>query len=41
MERNNKDTFCLSQVKRVGYVNTDLPERIKGVVKQHLAIQIA
>lgn len=40
MERNNKDTFCLSQVKREGYGISDLQERMKGGVKHHLANQI-
>jgi hypothetical protein len=40
MERNNKDTFCLSQVKREGYGITDLLDKIKGVVKHRLANQI-
>jgi len=40
MERNNKDTFCLSQVKRERYGITDLPERIDGISNYHLALQI-
>jgi hypothetical protein len=40
VERDNKDTFCLSQVKREVYGISDLLERIEGVVKHHLANQI-
>ena len=40
MERNNKDTFCLSQVKREVYGISDLLDKIEGVVKHHLANQI-
>jgi hypothetical protein len=40
MERNNKDTYYLSQVKREGYGISDLLDRIEGVVKHHLANQI-
>jgi hypothetical protein len=39
MERNNKDTFCLSQVKREGYGISDLLDKIKDFVKHRLANQ--